>query len=37
VNGYKAIYDNNVMHRDLKLENLLIHFPDRPELEKMKK
>jgi len=25
------------MHRDLKLENILIHFPGHPELEGMKR
>lgn len=29
IQGYKEIYKNNVLHRDLKLENLLIHFPNR--------
>ena len=27
VNGFKEIYKMNVMHRDLKLANILIHFP----------
>ncbi len=28
VQGFKAIYDMQVMHRDLKLANILVHFPD---------
>ena len=27
VNGCSALYDKNVMHRDLKLDNILINFP----------
>ena len=26
--GMSALYDVNVMHRDLKLDNILIHFPN---------
>jgi len=28
VNGFRAIYEQKVMHRDLKLANILLHFPD---------
>lgn len=28
MNGLKDLYGMNVMHRDLKLENILITFPD---------
>lgn len=28
VEGFKKIYENKVMHRDLKLANILIHFKD---------
>ena len=27
--GYEVIVKNNILHRDLKLENMLIHFPDK--------
>ena len=26
--GCSALYEKRVMHRDLKLDNILIHFPD---------
>ena len=32
--GMSALYDKNVMHRDLKLDNILIHFPERDTLSK---
>ena len=37
VDGCSAMYDKNVMHRDLKLANILIHFPqyDDPSQEDM--
>lgn len=28
VAGFKKIYEQQVMHRDLKLANILVHFPD---------
>lgn len=30
VRGFKEIYEHQVMHRDMKLANILVHFPDRP-------
>ena len=30
VNGFKEIYKQQVMHRDLKLANLLLHLPEYP-------
>lgn len=27
VSGFKEIYKQKVMHRDLKLANILVHFP----------
>lgn len=33
--GCKAMYDVQVMHRDLKLDNILIHFPDRDSFVKI--
>lgn len=29
VEGCSALYAKNIIHRDLKLDNVLIHFPDR--------
>ena len=31
VAGCSALYKVRVMHRDLKLDNILVHFPDRKE------
>jgi serine/threonine protein kinase len=31
--GFKHLYQHQVVHRDLKLDNLLIHFPNRDNLE----
>jgi serine/threonine protein kinase len=33
--GFKHLYEHQVIHRDLKLDNLLIHFPNRDNLEKI--
>ena len=30
--GLKTLQDKMIIHRDLKLANLLLHFPDNPEL-----
>lgn len=30
VNGFKEIYKQQVMHRDLKLANILVHIPSLP-------
>jgi serine/threonine protein kinase len=35
IQGCKAMFDVQVMHRDLKLDNILIHFPDRDNFIKM--
>ena len=35
VAGCKAMYDSQIMHRDLKLDNILIHFPDRDNFTKI--
>src|SRR5690606_32727080 len=29
VEGIRELHDRNIMHRDLKLANILLHFPDR--------
>ena len=31
--GCQALYEVNVMHRDLKLDNILVHFPDLDQIE----
>lgn len=28
--GLQAIKEKDIMHRDLKLPNILLHFPDKP-------
>ena len=33
VSGIKDVWSFNVVHRDMKLANILLHFPDKPELE----
>jgi len=30
--GIKDIWKLNIIHRDMKLANILLHFPDNPEL-----
>jgi len=35
--GCEAMWKLNIIHRDLKLSNILLHFPDNPELETMDK
>lgn len=37
VNGLVAMYDAEIMHRDLKLDNILIHFPERDNFTKITK
>ena len=32
VNGFRAIHSSQVLHRDLKLENILLHFPGNKDL-----
>ena len=31
--GIKDVWDLGIIHRDMKLANILLHFPDKPELE----
>ena len=33
VQGIKDVWALNIIHRDMKLANILLHFPDKPELE----
>lgn len=35
ISGCTAMYEAQVMHRDLKLDNILIHFPDRDSFTKL--
>ena len=35
VNGLCDIWKLNMIHRDMKLANILLHFPDNPELNNM--
>jgi len=27
VKGFKELHDKNILHRDIKLANILLHFP----------
>ena len=33
--GIKDVWDLGIIHRDMKLANILLHFPDKPELESL--
>ena len=33
VQGVKDLYDNDIVHRDLKLANILLNFPNEPSLD----
>jgi len=33
VQGIKDVWALNIIHRDMKLANILLHFPDKPDLE----
>jgi serine/threonine protein kinase len=33
--GFNYLYANKVIHRDCKLDNLLIHFPNRPDSQEV--
>ena len=33
VNGIKDVWALGIIHRDMKLANILLHFPDKPELD----
>ena len=37
VQGIKDVWALNIIHRDMKLANILLHFPDKPELESLNK
>lgn len=37
VHGIRDIWKLNIIHRDMKLANILLHFPDNPELGAMTK
>ncbi len=37
VAGCKHIWELNIIHRDIKLANILLHFPNNPELDSMPK
>jgi serine/threonine-protein kinase ULK2 len=37
VHGIRDIWKLNIIHRDMKLANILLHFPDHPELGAMTK
>jgi len=37
VSGIKDVWALGIIHRDMKLANILIHFPDKPELEGLTK
>lgn len=37
VHGIRDIWKLNIIHRDMKLANILLHFPDHPELGNMTK
>ncbi len=37
VSGIKDVWSFNIVHRDMKLANILLHFPDKPELEGLNK
>ena len=36
VKGINDIHKCNIIHRDLKLANMLLHFPTKPQLELLK-
>ena len=37
VKGIKDVQRHNIVHRDMKLANILIHFPDKPQMEQLTK
>ena len=37
VHGIKDVWALGIIHRDVKLANILLHFPDKPELEGLTK
>lgn len=37
VEGIKDVWALSIIHRDIKLANILLHFPDKPELEGLTK
>lgn len=37
VAGIKDVWSLGIIHRDMKLANILLHFPDKPDLEGLNK
>lgn len=37
VSGIKDVWSMGIIHRDIKLANILLHFPDKPDLENLNK
>jgi serine/threonine protein kinase len=35
VQGLNDVWSLNIIHRDMKLANILLHFPDNPDVSKM--
>jgi len=35
VHGIKDVWSMGIIHRDIKLANILLHFPDKPDLENL--
>lgn len=37
VTGLVDVWELNIIHRDIKLANIMLHFPDNPEIATMTK